>query len=104
MCVCAFKENRSEQKRQEHKTHPTHTTAFGGGDENTRIVSLKGRLTNESFSSAEGQQKRGCRSWISKDGKNLDSKREWGGEGVSGRGVAGAEVKRSGRARSPRGQ
>lgn len=80
-----------KRKRQQHKIPRKGTTACrmsGLGS-----MSLKGRLTNGSFCSAEVQQKRGCLSGTLKDGKNLDMQREWGGEGIAGGRGWLAEVK-----------
>lgn len=35
--------------------------------------------------------KRGCLNWVLKDGKNLDTQMEWGGDSILGRGVGGSK-------------
>ena len=43
-----------------------------------------------------GSTKRGCLHWVLKDGKNVDTQMEWGGGGISGRGVGGSKGEETG--------
>lgn len=52
-------------------------------------MSLKGKLTNGSFCSADIPQKTGCLSRVSEGGKNLDTQMEWDQRAFQARGGGG---------------
>lgn len=53
---------------------------------------------------SRGSTKRGCLHWVLKDGRNVDTQMEWGGGGISGRGLAEAKARRRQRAPSAGGE